>query len=166
MRRFWLYLTFPLSKRTGLEKALHQIEEAIKKSKADPTSSENTVEQLQQLLTEARGSRSSSTSSPSNSVPAQPDGTAHVGDDHQALDDAENPLQLLARASDLRLTSPQSSDNPFTPASHLGGKDVDQQSDVHNFFLPIKASLDRGPNYDPIDLGLVTEEEAELLLAL
>lgn len=154
------------SKRTGLEKALHQIEEAIKKSKSDPSANDHTLEHLQQLLREARGSRASSTSSPSNSVPAPSDGAAHVSDDQQALDDAENPLQLLARASDLRLTSPQSSDNPFTPATSLLGSDADQQSDVHRFFLPIKATLDRGPAYDPIDLGLVTEEEAELLLAL
>ncbi|KAJ4360207.1 uncharacterized protein N0V89_000767 [Didymosphaeria variabile] len=153
------------NKRTGLEKALHQIEEAIKKSKSDPSSSGNTVEQLQQLLLEARGSRASSNSSPSSSVPAPSEGVAHVSDDQQALDDAENPLQLLARASDLRLTSPQSNDHPFTPSTSHLCSDVDQQSDVHRFFLPIKASLDRGPSYDPIDLGLVTEEEAELLLS-
>lgn len=91
---------------------------------------------------------------------------AHVGDGQQALDDAENPLQLLARASDLRLTSPQSSDFPFTPSASHVGSDMDQQSDVKRFFLPIKASLDHGPSYDPIDLGLVTEEEADLLLSL
>jgi len=156
------------SKRTGLEKALHQIEEAIKKSKADPHTSEMAVEQLQQLLTEARGRPSSS--SPASSVPAPPSegtSTAHLsGDDQQALDDAENPLQLLARASDLRLTSPQSSDNPYLSSSSHLGSDLEQQSDVHRFFAPIKASLDRGPNFDPIDLGLVTEEEAELLLSL
>lgn len=87
-------------------------------------------------------------------------------DDQQALDDAENPLQLLARASDLRLTTPMSSDHMFTPSTSHKGSELDQQSDVHRFFLPIKASLDRGPSYDPIDLGLVTEEEAELLLSL
>jgi hypothetical protein len=91
---------------------------------------------------------------------------AHASDDQQALDDAENPLQLLARASDLRLTSPQSSDYLFTPSISHMGSDADQQSDIHRFFLPIKASLDRGSEYDPIDLGLVTEEEAQLLLSL
>lgn len=37
--------------------------------------------------------------------------------------------------------------------------------DVHRFFLPMKASLDQGPGLDPIDVGLVTLDEAETLLA-
>jgi len=37
--------------------------------------------------------------------------------------------------------------------------------DVQRFFLPMKANLDQGPGLDPIEVGLVTVEESEMLLA-
>ncbi|KAF2641776.1 hypothetical protein P280DRAFT_284433 [Massarina eburnea CBS 473.64] len=158
------------NKRTGLEKAIHQVEEALRKSKADPIANDPTTEQLQQLLREAHAMTTPPLGDPtplsrhvsiaSTDVTAEPP----LENEHLALDDAENPLQLLARASDLRLASPPSPDNPFTPSSTIHGSDNDSISDIHRFFLPMKATLDHGPNYDPIDLGLVTVEEADVLM--
>ena len=87
-------------------------------------------------------------------------------DDQLALDDAENPLQLLARASDLRLGLPQSPNQPLTPFSANLGSERSDKPDVTGFFLPMKTHPDIGPHLDPIDLGLVTSEEAELLMNL
>ncbi|KAF2183714.1 hypothetical protein K469DRAFT_582241 [Zopfia rhizophila CBS 207.26] len=155
------------NKRTGLEKAIYQIEEAIKRSRSDTLSNEGTLEQLQSLLDEARSGfpDSSDTVSPSSAsfVPGR-DGPAQSSDEQLALDDAENPLQLLARASDLRLTSPQSLELSTSSSRNLGSE-RDDKSDIHQFFLPMKASLDNGPDLDPIEVGLVTTEEAEMLLS-
>ncbi|KAK7547552.1 hypothetical protein IWX49DRAFT_224471 [Phyllosticta citricarpa] len=69
-----------------------------------------------------------------------------------ALNDAENPLQLLAHASDLsRLRH------------HVGGAiqvDDGNQQGVQAFFGPSKPKLDVSQDMDPIDLGLVTPVEA------
>lgn len=155
------------SKRTGLDKAIYQIEEAIKKSKSDSFSNEGTLEQLQQLLHEARGGITEGTESVSSNgaiFAGERDGAGQSSDDQLALDDAENPLQLLARASDLRLTS--TPPNVFTPSSGIHTSDKDDQVDVHRFFLPIKDRLDQSPDLDPIDLGLLSLEEAEMLISL
>jgi hypothetical protein len=86
-------------------------------------------------------------------------------DDQLALEGVENPLQLLARASDLRIASPTTRNGSVsTPSSHIHASENGPFLDVHRFFLPMKATLDQGPGLDPIDVGLVTLEEAELLL--
>jgi hypothetical protein len=174
------------SKRSGLEKAIFQVEEAIKRRKSDAPSSRTTLEHLQNLLNEAQRDESqlSPRSRPhSFSAPYSPDSkntkrvdtlhptvreiTATASDDQlAALEDVENPLQLLARASDLRITSPRSFDDGApTPGSIMNGSEQSAYLDVHRFFLPMKASLDQGPGLDPIDNGLVTKQEAETLLA-
>ncbi|ORY16428.1 hypothetical protein BCR34DRAFT_106170 [Clohesyomyces aquaticus] len=159
------------NKRTGLDKAIHQIEEAIRKSKSDSMTNAGTLEQLQALLGEARNGmaeaeRDRATSSPGSTQVLERDGLAQSNDDQLALDDAENPLQLLARASDLRLTCPQATEiNTSTQCTRIFGSEQDDRSGLHRFFLPMKANFDRGPDLDPIDLGLVTHEEAEVLLA-
>lgn len=86
-----------------------------------------------------------------------------------ALDDAENPLQLLARASDLQLSptgvhhvakSPLRSEVPLPQeSSELG-------MSAKSFFVPARAHLDVGSELDPVDLGLVTFDEAESLFSL
>lgn len=175
-----------LSKRSGLEKAIYQVEEAIKKRKSDAPSHQNTLEQLQKLLNEAQNEDStpsaqtpgtSSTNDPfaSDAKDMKPPATLqhserdHAGgssDDQLAVEDAENPLQLLARASDLRITSPHILENNISsPASKMNGSEQSAFLDVHQFFLPMKASLDQGQGYDPIDIGLVTKDEAKTLLA-
>lgn len=90
-----------------------------------------------------------------------------------AVDDAENPLQLLARASNLHLSPESSHDqSPGTAASyHPPASIVAEEFDpemrqVETFFGTTHFNVDRGEDYDPIDLGLVTEEEAEMLFDL
>jgi hypothetical protein len=166
--RFCLYAS---SKRTGLDKAIYQIEEAIKRSKSDALASEGTLEQLQHLLDEARGAvpESIDTVSSSTSLPFPPerDGAGQSSDDQLALDDAENPLQLLARASDLRILSPSIIDPRITtPAAGTVASDREDTSDILRFFQPLRAKLDVGPDLDPIDIGLLSLDEAEMLLSL
>ncbi|KAJ4376554.1 hypothetical protein N0V86_006667 [Didymella sp. IMI 355093] len=169
------------NKRSGLEKAIFQVEEAIKKRKSDAPSHRQTLEQLQKLLSEAQNDGSSpSTQTPglgnvndpfaSDPRDMKPPASlqhaeSHAGgssDDQLAVEDVENPLQLLARASDLRIVSPEN--HAPTPGSRVNGSEHSAFLDVHQFFLPMKANLDQGAGYDPINIGLVTKEEAETLL--
>lgn len=95
-----------------------------------------------------------------------------AGDESLALDDAENPLQLLARASDLQLspvgvrrapkTSPAVALPPIPPQESAAPGPFDAKA----FFVPARAHLDVGPDLDPVDLGLVTFDEAESLFSL
>lgn len=162
------------NKRTGLEKAIFQIQEAIKKSDVESKTSQNqgAIEELRNLLDKAQATIPACKINPAGTSPPQD----HLsGDEQLALDDAENPLQLLARASDLRLATPQT----FESASHLNcstpsvpGPESERvdKSDISRFFLPMKASYDTGPEHDtdsdPIELGLVTLEEAATLSTL
>jgi hypothetical protein len=160
------------SKRSGLEKAIYQVEEAIKKRKSDATTNQVTLEHLKKLLSddqkeEEEAMKASNASSSPNATPPVPDqavrGTS--ADDQLALEGVENPLQLLARASDLRIASPRTlRGSVSTPGSRVNGNEDGPYLDVHSFFLPMKASFDQGPGLDPIDVGLVTLEEAQLLL--
>lgn len=133
------------------------------------TTSQSTLQHLQKLLGEAQGyggeSKHVDEESPeSNDVStAAKEAAAPSSDDQLALEGVENPLQLLARASDLRIASPHNN-STATPGSHINGSEQSAFLDVHRFFLPMKASLDQGPGLDPIDVGLVTMEEAETLL--
>ncbi|TIC90880.1 hypothetical protein CH35J_011457 [Colletotrichum higginsianum] len=129
------------NKRKGLDKALYQIEQAIKRARTGEQNSEDdkAIGNLQALLEGSRASRSATASSHLGrrsssqfNSPDQPDLSSDDDDDdlnntpdsnayvslhhpHRnsinneeslAIDDAENPLQLLARASNLQL-SPQ-----------------------------------------------------------
>ncbi|KAH7066755.1 hypothetical protein BKA63DRAFT_537211 [Paraphoma chrysanthemicola] len=159
------------NKRSGLEKAIYQVEEAIKKRKSDNTTSRTTLEHLKKLLNDAHGSdeAAETTMSPTSpnhaSVPPERDTNGTSSDDQLAIEGVENPLQLLARASDLRIASPQNVEtNMSTPGSRFNGSEGGASGDMHPFFMPMKASIDQGPGLDPIDVGLVTLEEAETLL--
>ncbi len=55
--------------------------------------------------------------------------------------------------------------NISTPGSKINGSEHSAFLDVHQFFLPMKANLDQGSGYDPIEIGLVTKEEAKTLIA-
>jgi hypothetical protein len=161
------------SKRSGLEKAIHQVEEAIKKRRSDSSTNQTTLEHLKSLLgdyqrAEEKPSIASDTPSSHDDTPpvAEKYIAATSSDDQLALEGVENPLQLLARASDLRIASPNTVNaSVSTPGSHINTSENGPFMDVHRFFLPMKASLDQGPGLDPIDVGLVTLQEAELLLA-
>jgi hypothetical protein len=49
---------------------------------------------------------------------------------------------------------------PYSQPRHLN---VGQGQDLQTFFGPFRPSLDVGEDIDPIDLGLVTEDESEAL---
>lgn len=104
--------------------------------------------------------------------PPQPSAARPGADDGLALDDAENPLQLLARASDLQLTPRTITQNASsTSPNALSSPGTTVYSGhstcaIDSFFVPIRASLDVGPELDPVDLGLVTFEDANNLFAL
>ncbi|KAK0640495.1 hypothetical protein DIS24_g9297 [Lasiodiplodia hormozganensis] len=166
------------NKRTGLAKAIYQVEQAVQQlqsGRTDPKTNEAALH-LEHLLNAVRhlpqGDRASKDGgdaslddyaqsaglhnddySPSN--PSSPDSSTPVtAVADYPLNDAENPLQLLAHASDLsrlRLNS-----GPY--------QDVDQSSEsVLAFFSPLRPKLDVSPDMDPIELGLVTQAEADEL---
>jgi hypothetical protein len=169
-----------LSKRDGLEKAVYRIEQAIKRSKTQSNHSDDepSTSHLQTLLSEAQGLLPKPTLGDgfpsqdgiSDRLPSNPfrqyavtETQSH--DDHFSVDDAENPLQLLARASDLSAPTNQA---PYVmPTSTLGSRfSATRDQKLRDFFGPFRPSLDVGPDIDPIELGLVTEEEAAILFAL
>ncbi|KAL2836205.1 Zn(II)2Cys6 transcription factor [Aspergillus pseudoustus] len=167
------------NKRKGLEKALHQIEQATKRPKTDPSTAEaaqRLIANLQDLLSDSHSHRSpnekddlalSSPSSPQTSPVLLPRDT--ISGESLALDDAENPLQLLARASDLQLSPNDIRDAPVAaPPNLAAGASVSVETNVapaKNFFVPVRANLDIGSDMDPIEIGLVSLQEAESLFS-
>lgn len=164
------------NKRKGLDKALHQIEEAIKRPKTDAAGSDaarKLISDLQDLLRRTQGHSARSeveetSDDPDQSRTKSPQGAA--AGDNLALDDAENPLQLLARASDLQFSSAECRDAPILSTSSGSQSSLRPNSSpnedlpiARSFFVPVKAKLDLGPDMDPIELGLTTLHEAELL---
>lgn len=94
-------------------------------------------------------------------------------DENLTLDDAENPLQLLARASDLQLspTGLRHVQKSTIPPSVAPSAVPHESSDLgelsaKSFFVPVQTNLDVGPDLDPVDLGLVTFDESESLFSL
>ncbi|KAL4812074.1 hypothetical protein BDW67DRAFT_135275 [Aspergillus spinulosporus] len=165
------------NKRKGLEKALHQIEQAIKRPRTGGPAVEaaqKVISDLQNLLTQTQQQQAQDDSKDLSEDSDQqeplhfPRGSN--SGESLALDDAENPLQLLARASDLQL-SPKDVRNTATwpllatsqPATGVSVVVQDNVTAAKSFFVPVRASLDIGPDLDPIDIGLVTLPEAESL---
>jgi hypothetical protein len=155
------------SKRDGLEKAVYRIEQAIKKHKTNGSHSVNDqMHQLQGLLSSAQQllpenqsdgqdefQRDDSSSSPQQNLTGN-----EGGDDGFAVQDAENPLQLLARASDLSGLANAVS-LPITRMMNKGDKAL------RSFFGPFRPSLDNEADIDPIEMGLVTIEETSALFS-
>ncbi|KAF7593030.1 hypothetical protein BBP40_012117 [Aspergillus hancockii] len=168
------------NKRKGLEKALHQIEQAIKRPKhsaPESDAAQKIISSLQELLNKTQGHQLQSETddlSEDSDQPHNPPSPPGIDTgDSLSLDDAENPLQLLARASDLQL-SPTSEGRDVhrwrslmssQPAIISQSLPEDDASTTKSFFVPVKANLDLGPDMDPVDLGLVTLNEAESLFA-
>lgn len=169
------------SKRDGLDKAVHRIEEAIKKSRTQ--NADHDTFHLQNLLNEAQvlGPRklefgSGIVKNHANILDRhispqtrghQPVIQSQLADDNYAVDDAENPLQLLARASDLSIPSHQAYPiNIVSAATRPPRLDMEQAQDLQSFFGPFRPNLDIGEDIDPIAMGLVTIEEAEMLFTL
>jgi hypothetical protein len=93
------------------------------------------------------------------------------GTDSLAVDDAENPLQLLARASYLQPSpdsrqgrSPQTTRTPQNTSKQAQSENT--SDDLYAFFAPARALLDVGDDIDPVSLGLVSEDEATALFDL
>ncbi|KAL5041313.1 hypothetical protein BDW71DRAFT_169038 [Aspergillus fruticulosus] len=165
------------NKRKGLEKALHQIEQAIRQPKIGHPAAEaaqKVISDLQDLLRQTQQLHTRNNNEDLSEAGGQPE-SLHFprgsnSGESLALDDAENPLQLLARASDLQLSPNDVRDTatwpslatsqPATGLSAVVGSNV---TAARSFFVPVKASLDIGPDMDPIDIGLVTLPEAESL---
>ncbi|KAL4959199.1 uncharacterized protein BDV14DRAFT_207048 [Aspergillus stella-maris] len=171
------------NKRKGLEKALHQIEQAIKRPKTDQTASEaaqKVISDLQDLLSKTQKTQPQNESEDFSEDQDQDQDPDHHESLHfprdsnsgesLALDDAENPLQLLARASDLQL-SPNDVRDTVTwpslatpqPATGPSPREDSNASAAKSFFVPVRATRDVGPDLDPIEIGLVTSPEAENL---
>ncbi|KAI9728508.1 MAG: hypothetical protein M1834_007646 [Cirrosporium novae-zelandiae] len=156
------------NKRSGLAKAVHQIEQAIKKSKANggELTNEEATLRLQQILYEAQNllprpgrAEAESSKCPSPALvldPTSSESSSHGSpDDDFALDDAENPLQLLAHISTVSALPHQKSQ-----------QDESDDETLRSFFGPPRLNLDIGPDLDPVNLGLVTESETDELFTL
>lgn len=191
-------LTAP-SKRTGLEKAIYQVEQALRRSKDSSTAlSLDPETDLRQLIATPQPAplrRASSSNTPSTAVqPAfvqprpvsqdvdrngsspndhevpslqPPPASSVVGEkpDELALNNADNPLQLLAMASVLPGQSPSTnmSTSPAV-ATHQTTNDTNlADADIQQFFGLLMSNLDNSPDLDPIELGLVTLEESDSL---
>ncbi|KAG9235079.1 hypothetical protein BJ875DRAFT_282466 [Amylocarpus encephaloides] len=158
------------NKRDGLEKAVFRIEQAIKKHKTNGTHSDDEqVQQLAGLLADAQklipqhegeehddSYQLEESPESSNQTPSNAGATENV-EDQFAVRDAENPLQLLARASDLSLPSNPLANVSTTAPSTRQLMEGDQV--LRDFFGPFRPSLDNSEATDPIELGLVTAEE-------
>ncbi|KAH8588827.1 hypothetical protein B0O99DRAFT_655767 [Bisporella sp. PMI_857] len=158
------------NKRDGLDKAVYRIEQAIRKSRGKTQDAEdvNTF-YLQSLLSEAQDEMTPEPGhlgkqtlhygmAPSAS---QPSSSSHANDESGPVDDAENPLQLLARASDLSKQPHALNSSIILPSLQELSRDQDLQA----FFGPSQLCLDVGEGLDPIELGLVTWEESEMLFS-
>ncbi|KAI0467714.1 hypothetical protein F4859DRAFT_506630 [Xylaria cf. heliscus] len=190
------------NKHSGLEKAVFQIEQALKRTQPGSDQIQDSeqstelrylLERSRDLLSAERGQKPSSSGanrrrhdvaipSPQHSStshgtpPSQTDSrdcaivSQTVDDDQLNLDDAENPLQLLARTSEL--LSSIGAPSGRSAVGHLPSKALpkreraagnDQDGNLPVFFGPFKPRLDVGPDLDPIDIGLLTFPEAEAL---
>ncbi|KAK3385154.1 hypothetical protein B0H63DRAFT_179889 [Podospora didyma] len=195
------------NKRTGLEKALHQVEQAVRRSgsgvqgiepskvvselkallgspsdgsaqvelgqSSRPGHGRHTSRRHSDLLPDASSDAGDSSGSdqdhdgmsiPQESTPSH----SHVAaEESLAVDDAENPLQLLARASDLHVSPKSGNDHPVmdAPLHHRlrQSKQNERISEVEKFFKLSQFSQDTGLDLDPVNLGLLTIEEAETL---
>jgi hypothetical protein len=169
------------SKRKGLEKAIHQIEQAIKRPRVDPSSDDDAqraISVLQELLGQVQGQLMQNTHEDEHGVTEASDHPRMTpprdphAEESLALVDAENPLQLLARASDLQLspTGVRRAPGPPMPSSEGGPSFLlntpPGEPSAKSFFVPARANLDVGPEVDPVDLGLVTFDESESLFSL
>ncbi|KAI0016828.1 hypothetical protein F4780DRAFT_660389 [Xylariomycetidae sp. FL0641] len=203
------------NKHSGLEKAVFQIEQALRRSTPGSDQIQNgehaaelryLLERSRELLSAENGIQNrtsgpsgaprhdesgvspqhTSTSfgtSPSQAGSRDQDGgggassSQKIDEEQLNLDDAENPLQLLARTSELlssitppvpngRAASGQLLQSSFkAAASAPGAADLDRDGDLQNFFGRFQPRLDRGEDLDPIDLGLLTLAEAEALFS-
>ncbi|KAK9772493.1 hypothetical protein SCAR479_10866 [Seiridium cardinale] len=182
-------------KHTGLEKAVHQIEQALKRpsSVGEQVQNQDQANELRYLLKRSRellGNRnaldeyaagrpddhdqnlspnrtSASLETPPPHGTARDEGSVQRSEgDQLSLDDAENPLQLLARTSELLSAIHPRAASANGPPAHLASKQGQRSDyDLQKFFGPYQPRLDIGEDLDPIELGLITLAEAEALFS-
>ncbi|KAM0648469.1 hypothetical protein ACHAO3_006652 [Verticillium nonalfalfae] len=177
-----------LRSRKGLEKALFQIEQALKRVKSGEQNDEDSraLFDLQNLLVETKDHPSVSSSTTrlqrretvdggddlstdeDDETEDTPDSNAYVAQHREGsltIDDAENPLQLLARASNLQLSPTPGGPSPGqvtkSGRKKLQPEQPDEDTEIQSFFTSVRVNLDVGDEIDPISMGLVTEAEAE-----
>ncbi|KAI3319485.1 hypothetical protein HD806DRAFT_509132 [Xylariaceae sp. AK1471] len=192
------------NKHSGLEKAVFQIEQALKRthpgsdqiqSSEQSTELRYLLERSRDLLSAERSQRHSSSGanrhrrdgaipSPQHSStthgtpPSQTDSrddgavSQNVDDDQLNLDDAENPLQLLARTSELLSSIGPGNGSVaghLPPSKSLPSREImvenGHDGNLPMFFGRFQPRLDVGQDLDPIELGLLTLAEAEALFA-
>ncbi|KAF4631215.1 hypothetical protein G7Y89_g6924 [Cudoniella acicularis] len=180
-------LELQANKRDGLEKAVYRIEQAIKRSKTHANQSEDgqTIQHLEGLLSEAQQLLPRNSSNELEPPFNMGDNSSHSqnnplgqsiqesdsiidqnSDDHFAVDDAENPLQLLARASDLSVPTHSATGPPNIPSIPFPPRPgTAKDHKLRDFFGPFRPSSDIGNDIDPIELGLVTEAETTALFS-
>lgn len=183
------------NKRSGLDKAIYQVEEAVKKARTKGTTiHDDHARVLRQLLGETQDdeqdpihrsrNRSSeinhatNTASPSThytSITQQDLSGIHLGesepvvqavnDDGEAiLNNANNPLHLLAIASSIPEPAVNSSPSIALNATQSNiMMDNTDEYETYDFFSPMVSKLDAKNNLDPLSLGLLSEEEVEML---
>ncbi|RYO92803.1 hypothetical protein DL764_008077 [Monosporascus ibericus] len=185
------------TKHSGLEKAVIQIEQALKRtsrSGADQIQNAEQASELRYLLERSRellnsenrrysvsisganAEQHQATSSPHQTTVSQETPPSQAGsreaasalgieDEHLNLDDAENPLQLLARTSELLSSIEPQQPLLTTSASNSQKPSSARHNDLQRFFGSFQPRLDVGEDLDPIELGLLTLAEAEALFA-
>lgn len=181
------------NKRSGLDKAIHQVEEAVKKArKGDGGLAEKHAQALEKLLgnntspntqitsdlaeetsndaeqdimhvevssetTSEYVNLTRNTTMPSFTPTNEPSNTDEV-----TVNNANNPLELLAIASSIPEQQPSGSPPTVHKTSPSNLSAIADEETI-NFFSPIASKLDIGSDLDPIELGLATLEEAKKL---
>ncbi|KAF5710555.1 hypothetical protein FMUND_9480 [Fusarium mundagurra] len=171
------------NKRTGLDKALYQIDQAVKRARSASQKNpedDRILNHLQELLSNANTPEHGTTRGYSVSGDGDEDAYSEEEEEQDpvampdfiqrtqqslAIDDAENPLQLLARASYIQ-PSPESRHGNSPIQAHTASTQGQTEDEIQAFFAPAQVHLDVGPDVDPVSLGLVSEEEAEKLFNL
>ncbi|KAF5631711.1 hypothetical protein F52700_6633 [Fusarium sp. NRRL 52700] len=171
------------AKRTGLDKALYQIDQAVKRARSASQKNpedDRILNHLQELLSNANTPEQATARGYSVSGDGDEDAYSEEEEEQDpvampdfiqrtqqslAIDDAENPLQLLARASYIQ-PSPESRHGNSPIQAHTASTQGHTEDEVQAFFAPAQVHLDVGPDVDPVSLGLVSEEEADKLFNL
>jgi hypothetical protein len=174
-----------------LEKAIYQVEQALKRSKSNGVAFDPDTEvDLRQLIDQSQNlaGQHNRHSSIDNAATLHPSSTLgqrfsrtdsnlghrtsiadsltpdHVAKpDEMAVDNADNPLQLLAMASAMPNQSPSSAITPSPAAATVAHTGDADDSELETFFGSLMPVLDNSSDIDPVELGLVTDEEAESL---
>lgn len=184
------------NKRSGLDKAIYQVEEAVKKARTKGTEIDDEHAQaLRRLLDESKdvsqkaignGGNISHEKTISPEAPILAMGQAPISvqgmpevqaagaesltrsieeESNVTVNNANNPLQLLAIASAI----PEAATGNPSPASNYGvspgttAAASGDDDDTRDFFSPMTSKLDTGKDLDPQDLGLVSDQEVEVL---